>query len=68
MSRAAALSQTLKKAIIPLILTIVHDNYKTIRLEIILNIGMTACPNNVKKKVQAFFCDNQDVEYILRTI
>jgi len=29
---------------------------------------MAARPNNVKKKVQAYFCDNQDVEYILRTV
>ena len=68
MSLAAALSQALKKLVISFIPTIPHDKYRMIPLEFVRNIRTAAHPNNVKKKVQAFYCDNTDVEYILRTI
>ena len=68
MSRATALSQALKKPVIPFVLVIPHDKYKTISLKFVRNIGMAVHPNNVKKKVQAFYCGNTDIKYILRTI
>ena len=68
MSRAQAISQALKKPVIPFVPVIPHDQYKTVSLEFVRNIGTAARPNNIKKKVQAYFCSNQDIEYILRTI
>jgi len=64
MSRAQAISQALKKPVIPFVPVIPHDQYKTVSLEFVRNVGTAARPNNIKKKVQAYFCSNQDIEYI----
>ena len=44
-----------------------HQDYKMITLEVIQNIETAARPSNVKKKLQAYFCDQTDIEYILHT-
>ena len=67
-TRQINLNPFAKKATILWFPKIPFNSYKTVELMNMVNEGNLANPVMVKRKATAYYCDNNDIEYILRTI
>ena len=64
----SVLAITLRKPVIPFKPNIPIWNYQKITLSETVNVGTLANPDHQKKKEEVFYCDGQDIEYIIRTV